>query len=211
MLTHMPRSESGVAAPPAFQLCCAASQEELCVPAGLQRDGALRTPGPWVWDSCVEPVGRSAPFLGRPWVSPLVFSWHLCISLLNGTPASLPACIPVVLVAVLLAWWLGFQWPPEAVISVFMPSLLIRRSTFFVLSSPACQKRTMKDRSSTPPLHVHVDENTPVHVHIKKLSKSSATNSQVGACQGGEANALTVRGRSLGWKVGRTVTQKRQQ
>uniref|UniRef100_A0A8C4U0H2 Outer dense fiber protein 2 n=1 Tax=Falco tinnunculus TaxID=100819 RepID=A0A8C4U0H2_FALTI len=26
----------------------------------------------------------------------------------------------------------------------------------------------MKNRSSSPPLHVHVDENTPVHVHIKK-------------------------------------------
>ncbi|PNI69036.1 ODF2 isoform 8 [Pan troglodytes] len=36
----------------------------------------------------------------------------------------------------------------------------------------------MKDRSSTPPLHVHVDENTPVHVHIKKLPKPSATSSQ---------------------------------
>lgn len=48
----------------------------------------------------------------------------------------------------------------------------------------------MKDRSSTPPLHVHVDENTPVHVHIKKLPKASATNSQVGACQGGKAKAV---------------------
>lgn len=207
----MPRSESSVAASPAFQLCWTASQEEPCIPAGLQRDGALRTPGPWVWGSCVELTGCSAPVLGQPWVSPGVFSWHLCMSLLNGTPALFPARMPVVLVAVLLAWWLGFQWPPEAVSSFFMPSLLIRRSTFFVLSSPACQKRTMKDRSSTPPLHVHVDENTPVHVHIKKLSKTSATNSQVGACQGGEANALTFRGQSPGWKVGRIVTQKRQQ
>ncbi|XP_063172041.1 outer dense fiber protein 2 isoform X1 [Candoia aspera] len=29
----------------------------------------------------------------------------------------------------------------------------------------------MKSRSTTPPLHVHVDENTPVHVHIKKGQK----------------------------------------
>ncbi|XP_010085216.1 PREDICTED: outer dense fiber protein 2 [Pterocles gutturalis] len=29
----------------------------------------------------------------------------------------------------------------------------------------------MKNRSSSPPLHVHVDENTPVHVHIKKGQK----------------------------------------
>lgn len=71
-----------------------------------------------------------------------------------------------------------------------MPSLLVHRSTFFELSSPACQKRTMKDRSSTPPLHVHVDENTPVHVHIKKLPKASATSSQVGARPRGQAKAL---------------------
>ncbi|XP_053138378.1 outer dense fiber protein 2 isoform X2 [Hemicordylus capensis] len=30
----------------------------------------------------------------------------------------------------------------------------------------------MKNRSTTPPLHVHVDENTPVHVHIKKGQKT---------------------------------------
>lgn len=47
----------------------------------------------------------------------------------------------------------------------------------------------MKDRSSTPPLHVHVDENTPVHVHIKKLPKPSAASSQVGARQWGEVTA----------------------
>lgn len=41
----MPRSESSVAASPAFHLCWTASQEEPCIPAGLQRDGALRTPG----------------------------------------------------------------------------------------------------------------------------------------------------------------------
>lgn len=48
----------------------------------------------------------------------------------------------------------------------------------------------MKDRSSTPPLHVHVDENTPVHVHIKKLPKPSAASSQVGAWQWGEVTAV---------------------
>lgn len=30
----------------------------------------------------------------------------------------------------------------------------------------------MKNRTITPPLHVHVDENTPVHVHIKKGQKA---------------------------------------
>uniref|UniRef100_A0A6J0TPJ0 Outer dense fiber protein 2 n=1 Tax=Pogona vitticeps TaxID=103695 RepID=A0A6J0TPJ0_9SAUR len=37
---------------------------------------------------------------------------------------------------------------------------------------PACRRRKMKSRSTTPPLHVHVDENTPVHVHIKKGQKT---------------------------------------
>ncbi|XP_053551861.1 outer dense fiber protein 2 isoform X2 [Bombina bombina] len=32
----------------------------------------------------------------------------------------------------------------------------------------------MKNRSPTPPLHVHVDESTPVHVHIKKSPKISS-------------------------------------
>lgn len=93
----------------------------------------------------------------------------------------------------------------------------------------------MKDRSSTPPLHVHVDENTPVHVHIKKLPKPSATNSQVGACRSGEVkaveqgdtaqhgllvlqtpkvwetNVLAFSGQLPGWKAGSTVIQKWQQ
>uniref|UniRef100_A0A4X1TUV8 Outer dense fiber protein 2 n=1 Tax=Sus scrofa TaxID=9823 RepID=A0A4X1TUV8_PIG len=74
-----------------------------------------------------------------------------------------------------------------------MPSLLVHRSTFFELSSPACQKRTMKDRSSTPPLHVHVDENTPVHVHIKKLPKASATSSQKSHKRGMKGDTVNVR------------------
>ncbi|XP_054249274.1 outer dense fiber protein 2 [Indicator indicator] len=36
----------------------------------------------------------------------------------------------------------------------------------------------MKNRSSSPPLHVHVDENTPVHVHIKKGQKTSPAKCQ---------------------------------
>lgn len=28
---------------------------------------------------------------------------------------------------------------------------------------------------ASPPLHVHVDDETPVHVHIKKNGKKSAT------------------------------------
>uniref|UniRef100_A0A672UUI0 Outer dense fiber protein 2 n=1 Tax=Strigops habroptila TaxID=2489341 RepID=A0A672UUI0_STRHB len=35
----------------------------------------------------------------------------------------------------------------------------------------------MKNRSSSPPLHVHVDENTPVHVHIKKGQKTTPSTS----------------------------------
>ncbi|XP_008842208.2 outer dense fiber protein 2 isoform X4 [Nannospalax galili] len=51
----------------------------------------------------------------------------------------------------------------------------------------------MKDRSSTPPLHVHVDENTPVHVHIKKLPKPSATNSQKSHKRGMKGDTVNVR------------------
>lgn len=40
----------------------------------------------------------------------------------------------------------------------------------------------MKNRSSSPPLHVHVDENTPVHVHIKKGQKTTPAKCQVGVC-----------------------------
>ncbi|XP_010155651.1 PREDICTED: outer dense fiber protein 2 isoform X3 [Eurypyga helias] len=36
----------------------------------------------------------------------------------------------------------------------------------------------MKNRSSSPPLHVHVDENTPVHVHIKKGQKTTPAKYQ---------------------------------
>lgn len=89
----------------------------------------------------------------------------------------------------------------------------------------------MKDRSSTPPLHVHVDENTPVHVHIKKLPKPSAANSQVGAWKCCEVTAvdqgavswpsllalltpklwetLTLFWRSLAWLEGRPLFSSR--
>lgn len=40
----------------------------------------------------------------------------------------------------------------------------------------------MKNRCSSPPLHVHVDENTPVHVHIKKGQKTTPTKCQVRVC-----------------------------
>ncbi|XP_068269796.1 outer dense fiber protein 2 isoform X2 [Nyctibius grandis] len=36
----------------------------------------------------------------------------------------------------------------------------------------------MKNRSSSPPLHVHVDEKTPVHVHIKKGQKTTPAKFQ---------------------------------
>ncbi|KAK2120389.1 Outer dense fiber protein 2 [Saguinus oedipus] len=51
----------------------------------------------------------------------------------------------------------------------------------------------MKDRSSTPPLHVHVDENTPVHVHIKKLPKPSSTSSQKSHKRGMKGDTVNVR------------------
>ncbi|XP_045395111.1 outer dense fiber protein 2 isoform X2 [Lemur catta] len=51
----------------------------------------------------------------------------------------------------------------------------------------------MRDRSSTPPLHVHVDENTPVHVHIKKFPKPSATNSQKSHKRGKKGDTVNVR------------------
>lgn len=55
-------------------------------------------------------------------------------------------------------------------------------SPLFWLSFPACWRRTMKSRSTSPPLHVHVDENTPVHVHIKKGQKTPPAKPQVWEC-----------------------------
>ncbi|KAK2504242.1 hypothetical protein MC885_006425 [Smutsia gigantea] len=59
--------------------------------------------------------------------------------------------------------------------------------------SVTATKRTMKDRSSTPPLHVHVDENTPVHVHIKKLPKPSAASSQKSHKRGMKGDTVNMR------------------
>uniref|UniRef100_A0A4X2L606 Outer dense fiber protein 2 n=2 Tax=Vombatus ursinus TaxID=29139 RepID=A0A4X2L606_VOMUR len=64
---------------------------------------------------------------------------------------------------------------------------------FIVLSSPARQKRMMKNRSSTPPLHVHVDENTPVHVHIKKIPKATPAKSQKSHKRGMRGDTVNVR------------------
>uniref|UniRef100_A0A5F9DB49 Outer dense fiber protein 2 n=1 Tax=Oryctolagus cuniculus TaxID=9986 RepID=A0A5F9DB49_RABIT len=64
---------------------------------------------------------------------------------------------------------------------------------FLCCPPPTCQKRTMKDRSSTPPLHVHVDENTPVHVHIKKLPRPSVTSSQKSHKRGMKGDTVNVR------------------
>ncbi|KAA0719869.1 Outer dense fiber protein 2 84 kDa outer dense fiber protein [Triplophysa tibetana] len=36
-------------------------------------------------------------------------------------------------------------------------------------------RRSMRTRSSSPPLHVHVNESTPVHMHVNKTSNSSPT------------------------------------
>ncbi|KAM9065571.1 outer dense fiber protein 2 isoform 2-T2 [Sarcophilus harrisii] len=64
---------------------------------------------------------------------------------------------------------------------------------FIVLPSPARQKRMMKNRSSTPPLHVHVDENTPVHVHIKKIPKPTPAKSQKSHKRGMRGDTVNVR------------------
>ncbi|XP_030362992.1 outer dense fiber protein 2 isoform X2 [Strigops habroptila] len=57
-------------------------------------------------------------------------------------------------------------------------SFLIHRFPSIVLPFPVCGRRAMKNRSSSPPLHVHVDENTPVHVHIKKGQKTTPAKCQ---------------------------------
>ncbi|XP_066223067.1 outer dense fiber protein 2 isoform X3 [Saccopteryx leptura] len=62
-----------------------------------------------------------------------------------------------------------------------------------VAPSVTVTKRTMKDRPSTPPLHVHVDENTPVHVHIKKLPKPSAASGQKSHKRGMKGDTMNVR------------------
>ncbi|KAM4647442.1 outer dense fiber protein 2 isoform 4-T4 [Amazona ochrocephala] len=62
--------------------------------------------------------------------------------------------------------------------NVVISSFLIHRFPFIVLPFPVCGRRAMKNRSSSPPLHVHVDENTPVHVHIKKGQKTTPAKCQ---------------------------------
>lgn len=66
--------------------------------------------------------------------------------------------------------------------NVVVSSFLIHRFPFIVFPFPICGRRAMKNRSSSPPLHVHVDENTPVHVHIKKGQKTTSAKCQVGVC-----------------------------
>ncbi|OXB69134.1 hypothetical protein ASZ78_009610 [Callipepla squamata] len=50
----------------------------------------------------------------------------------------------------------------------------------------------MKNRSSSPPLHVHVDENTPVHVHIKKGQKTTPAKCQQKHKQKIKGNTVNV-------------------
>lgn len=82
-------------ASPAFQLCRTDSKEELCIPAGLEGNSALRTPGPAL-GSFVEPVGLT---------NPSVFSGPgLPVGLQLGSPQQpaewrstlVPACVLVV-------------------------------------------------------------------------------------------------------------------
>uniref|UniRef100_A0A8C3D5H5 Outer dense fiber protein 2 n=1 Tax=Cairina moschata TaxID=8855 RepID=A0A8C3D5H5_CAIMO len=51
----------------------------------------------------------------------------------------------------------------------------------------------MKNRSSSPPLHVHVDENTPVHVHIKKGQKTTPAKCQQKQKQRMRGNTVNAR------------------
>ncbi|XP_025966578.2 outer dense fiber protein 2 isoform X1 [Dromaius novaehollandiae] len=51
----------------------------------------------------------------------------------------------------------------------------------------------MKNRSSSPPLHVHVDENTPVHVHIKKGQKTTPAKCQQKHKQKTKGDAVSMR------------------
>uniref|UniRef100_A0A8B9C1H5 Outer dense fiber protein 2 n=1 Tax=Anser brachyrhynchus TaxID=132585 RepID=A0A8B9C1H5_9AVES len=51
----------------------------------------------------------------------------------------------------------------------------------------------MKNRSSSPPLHVHVDENTPVHVHIKKGQKNTPAKCQQKQKQKMKGNTVNAR------------------
>lgn len=66
--------------------------------------------------------------------------------------------------------------------NVVISSFRIHRFPFIAFPFPICGRRAMKNRCSSPPLHVHVDENTPVHVHIKKGQKTTAAKCQVGVC-----------------------------
>jgi len=81
--------------------------------------------------------------------------------------------------------------------NVVISSFLIHRFPFIVFSFPVCGRRAMKNRSSSPPLHVHVDENTPVHVHIKKGQKTTPAKCQVGVCSWVFVRAA---GRRQSWK-----------
>ncbi|XP_030817473.1 outer dense fiber protein 2 isoform X1 [Camarhynchus parvulus] len=62
--------------------------------------------------------------------------------------------------------------------NVVISSFRIHRFPFIAFPFPICGRRAMKNRCSSPPLHVHVDENTPVHVHIKKGQKTAPAKCQ---------------------------------
>ncbi|XP_048822000.1 outer dense fiber protein 2 isoform X1 [Lagopus muta] len=77
--------------------------------------------------------------------------------------------------------------------NVVISSFLIHRFPFIVFPLPVRGRRAMKNRSSSPPLHVHVDENTPVHVHIKKGQKTTPAKCQQKHKQKMKGNAVNVR------------------
>ncbi|XP_062361374.1 outer dense fiber protein 2 isoform X3 [Cinclus cinclus] len=68
----------------------------------------------------------------------------------------------------------------------------------------------MKNRSSSPPLHVHVDENTPVHVHIKKgqkITPAKCQQKQKQKSKGDGVRAVRVKTKAPWIPPGKTSTR----
>ncbi|XP_069465265.1 outer dense fiber protein 2 isoform X1 [Ambystoma mexicanum] len=83
-----------------------------------------------------------------------------------------------------------------------------------VRTDPTLQHKRgdMKNRSPTPPLHVHVDESTPVHVYVKKSPKSSLTRvqsrssiSRTRGSSGSQHRAMTVKTKTPWIPPGKTL------
>ncbi|XP_063030488.1 outer dense fiber protein 2 isoform X2 [Melospiza melodia melodia] len=94
--------------------------------------------------------------------------------------------------------------------NVVVSSFRIHRFPFIAFPFPICGRRAMKNRCSSPPLHVHVDENTPVHVHIKKGQKTTPAKCQQKHKQkskGDGVRALRVKTKAPWIPPGKTSTR----